>query len=230
VLKDANLTGCNFCRANLRGAKFEGATLTKARFSGASNIPQVLCAGLDKDMVYQGQTVPTDANIGNNATDSDELKIFISRPSCYDGHGKTIAMQVIQGLRAAGAVPVEFARDEYGLGAPLDEIKKRIWDCDAVVIVGVPQIWTSRAIWRKGTNEERDLDRPTMATPWNHVEAGVAVALDKPILIVKDAVSEGVFDVGDQPHAVTILDLEDLDAMTGLSNDVEGWARTIVNT
>jgi len=225
VLNQANLRGCNFDLANLRGASFDGALLAGASFVGASNMPSVLADAVGSDGKYAGDVVPS----SDSTIESVDARgrVFLSRPSECDRQSLVLIAQITQGVAAAGMELVDFPPDEYGTGAPLDEVKQRVRGCDGVIILGVPQIEADRAIWRGGTAKKKTVKRTFFATPWNHIEAGIAVGLDKPILIVKDEVAEGIFAIGDQPHAVNIADVHDDDTLTNLDNIVSEWAKDL---
>ncbi|MCL1890921.1 MAG: pentapeptide repeat-containing protein [Coriobacteriia bacterium] len=222
VLKDADLRECNFDLANLRGASFDGALLAGASFVGANHIPSSIVDLLDKDGVFAGDSVAPSIQPTNGPLQSG--RVFLSRPSQCDKLGLVMVGQICQGITAANMEIVTFPPDEYGIGAPLDEVKQRINKCDAVIILGVPQIEAVQATLRAGTDRERTIDRALLATPWNHIEAGIAAALDKPILIIRDEVNEGIFEIGDQPHAVTIIDVSGDESFAQLNSAVADWA------
>lgn len=225
VLKEADLRDCNFDSANLRGASFDGALLAGASFVGARHIPRAVAESIGPKGVYTGDVVPASDPA---ADDSDApRRVFLSRPSHCDQNGMVMAAQIMRGVATAGLELVTFPPDEYGTGAPLDEVKQRIGSCDAVVILGVPQIEASEATLRVGTIAEKTVANAALATPWNQIEAGVAAALDKPILIVRDEVAEGIFEIGDQPHAVTIIDTGVGDELIRLDVIVAEWAASL---
>jgi len=224
VLKQADLRGCNFDLANLRGASFDGASLAGASFVDSSNIPSVVADAIS-DGKYTGDVVPSSNSTGEKL--DAHGRVFLSRPSECDRLSMVLIAQITQGVTMAGMELVDFPPDEYGMGAPLDEVKQRVSGCDGVVILGVPQIEADRAKWRGGATEERTVKKTFFATPWNHIEAGIAAGLDKPILIVRDEVTGGVFEIGDQPHAVTIADVRDANTLTSLDTIVSDWAKDL---
>jgi hypothetical protein len=224
VLKEANLTGCNFQSANLRDAIFDGATLTKANFTHARNVPRSITELIDPTTgIFTGCIAPATTSTAQDG----HITVFLSCPSCYSKDFQILITQISQSLAALGADLVTFPPHEYGAGAPLDEVKQRIAACDAVIILGIPQLVVIDGVWRSGTEVECAISKISLATPWNHIEAGIAAALDKPILIIRDKVIEGVFEIGDQPHAVTILDINAADPKTPLSAAVTEWAEGI---
>jgi hypothetical protein len=221
VLAGADLRGCDFRSANLRGAQFAQAKLKGAKFSGARYVPLEITAQLDGEVKFTGDEVPQP---GKAESAASAVRVFLSRPSDCDRESKSIVAQVNNAIADAGMELVTFPPGEYGIGAPLDEATQRISACDAVIILGVPQIRVKDGVWRPGTDDERKMAEATLATPWNHIEAGIAAALDKPILIIRDRVGEGVFEIGEQPQAVTVVDVGQSDGLTRLNESVTEWA------
>ena len=226
VLKEADLRDCNFNSANLRGASFDGALLAGASFVGAHHIPGVITELLDANGKYTGDVVPTSTSAPSDS--HRPRRVFLSRPSQCDGKALVMVAQIMRGVTASGLELVTFPPDEYGTGAPLDEVKQRIGSCDAVIILGVPQIEADLATLRVGTIAEKTIKNASLATPWNQIEAGVAAALDKPLLIVRDDVTEGIFEIGDQPHTITIIDAGVPDELTRLDAVVAEWAARLI--
>jgi hypothetical protein len=227
VMKDADLSNCNFDQANLRNALFDNARLLGATFVGARNIPDNIGKHLDKNGRFTNETSLPLSSEANTKTIMPK-KVFLSCPSHCDEHGMMIKAQIMQGVSDAGLELLMFPPEEYGTGAPLDEVKQRICICDAVIILGIPQIEAAQVKWHKDTSEEKLINKVLMATPWNHIEAGIAVALDKPVLIIRDKVSEGVFEIGDQPHAITIIDTQENNFLLNLNSVIIEWAADLI--
>lgn len=222
VFVDADLRESDFSSANLKGATFHGSLLCGASFAGATHIPEAIATKLDQRGQYTSNS-PVQRTLILDSSDAPEVRVFVSRPSQCDRNAQVVFTEVVRGLEAAGAESVTFLSNEYGTSAPLDEIKRRISECAAVVILGVPSLRISHATWREGTPQQRILNGIQLATPWSHVEAGVAAALDKPILILRDDVTEGVFDIGEQPHTVTVIDLNGNESIVGLRESLASW-------
>jgi len=67
-------------------------------------------------------------------------------------------------------------------------------ECTAAVIFGVAQLKISEGQYRAG-QEQAVLLNEHWSSPWCQIEAGMALALDIPILIVKEpGIREGIFD------------------------------------
>ncbi len=225
VFENADLRKCNFDAANLRGATFDGARLTAASFVNASNIPSAIKMRLNESGSYTGED-PFLALAGT-APVRNTRRVFLSRPSQCDRQSNVLIFALKRALTQAGLELVTLPPGEYGVGAPLDEIKQRISTCDAVIILGVPQIAATQATWHPGTGREFVAPSVLLATPWNHIEAGIAAALDKPLLVIRDGVSEGVFAVDNQPYAVRILDFNESDSLPRIEESIAEWVTSL---
>ncbi|MFT4086040.1 MAG: pentapeptide repeat-containing protein [Gordonia sp. (in: high G+C Gram-positive bacteria)] len=226
VLDGARLQGCDFSDANLKNCSFEGALLLGARFDGASGVPASVLDGLDAEGRYASAApVQPIGRVERGAV--TEVRVFLSKPSTYGSTGDFIEAQIRSGVAAAEARLVTFPPEEYGVAAPLEEVKHRMTRCDAVIVMGVPQYEAEALTWRAGTPEERRLTNAVLATPWNHIEAGMAAALDKPLLVVSRHVEEGVFEVGEQPHAVRHVDVGTARELSNLENLVRAWLEDV---
>lgn len=224
-LVDADLRRANFNNANLRAASFTNANLADATFAGARHVSEELLQSLDADGRFTGGHAP--ARVG---TTVPRRTVFLSSASHHGDRAAVLIAQIRRGLADGGVDLVTFPPDEYGKGAPLDEVTRRIDACSAVIVLGLPQLVAAAATWRVGTDAASSLEQVSWATPWNQIEAGVAAALDKPLLIIRAGVTEGVFEIGDQPHAVTVLDLSGPDALSGLDQSVRTWAESLGTT
>lgn len=96
------------------------------------------------------------------------------------------------GLTNLGFVPVILQRDDYGPD-PWAALLQAVRTSHGALVLGFRQLRVNDGEWRPGTPETRDLDGWS-ATPWNHVEAGLAISADIPVLVVpEDGVAEGIF-------------------------------------
>lgn len=234
TLEGADLRDADLRAANVRNALFRGAQLHGAKFAGSFNLPGNVAQWLDSNGVFTS-TAPFDPDAirgdflppNNDPRDSGPnerrpLRVFLSKPSVCGPTGEVVEAQVRRGIEAAGAELEIFAPAEYGSAAPLDEVKYRIRQCDAVVVVGVPQYEAASMPWRTAAMDT-PAHQTVFATPWNHIEAGMAAALDKPMLLVRRSVTEGVFAIGDQPHAVSIIDVASPDDLSTVEASVRNW-------
>ncbi|MDR1767198.1 MAG: pentapeptide repeat-containing protein [Propionibacteriaceae bacterium] len=225
---DADLRGCNFNLANLRGARFQGARLAGATLAGAQHVPLEVAEGLDARGVYVSEDpVPPPRQV-EAADGSSPKRVFVSSPSQRDTSSNLIYFLIASGLSSAGCEAVVFPPEEYGVSAPLDEVRRRISRCDAVVILGLPQSTASGAACGAASVSERAVAPVALPTPWNHIEAGIATGLVKPLLVERGNITaNGVFDIGAPPHSVTVTDINTDNALMGLDQTVRSWAESL---
>jgi hypothetical protein len=218
VLDEADCKDADFRGADLRGASFKGSLLLGAMFDSARHIPAVISAGLDSNRRYcTADPLPATTAV----EDIEEHRVFISAPSHMDRADELVLEQVLIGLTNAGFEIVRVLPPAYGKNAPLSEIAHKIRSCEAVVVYGPPQFRVQRETGGS-VKASHILD---MSTPWNHVEAGIAVGLDKPLLVLRQGANGGVFDVPDHPGTVTRLNIADPEALVKLTECICAWAK-----
>jgi hypothetical protein len=96
---------------------------------------------------------------------------------------------------------------EYASSSPFRAVSQLMQRCSGVVLIGLPQLEVGDGRWRPGTAAEQALTDVVMPTPWNQIEAGMAAALQLPMLVVDTGVRGGIFDLGGDGDDVTYLAL-----------------------
>jgi len=224
ILVGADCTGANFEFANLRGAKFKDATLSGARFKDASHVPPAILERLNDDGVYEvdaGRPPLADANTG------EDFGIFISAPSVMSASDSVLLEQLVRLVSNAGALPRQFLREDYGQTPPLEEITRRVATSRGVLVFGPTQLKVSAGLMRGGTPEEQQVESLGLPTPWNQVEAGIAVGLGKPLLIVSNGATGGVFDLPEDPGGLNVLDLTKPGSLRQLDTTLTAWVNRL---
>ena len=92
---------------------------------------------------------------------------------------------------------------DYGSNPPIDLMQK-IRSCFGVVVFGPPQL---RVVEMVSGSDREGVTAGEMSTPWNQLEAGIALGMEKPILVLRQGAHGGVFDVPESPSLVTVLDI-----------------------
>jgi len=196
---EADLTGAKFTSANLAGADFENAILDRAIFVKARNVPPQVARHLDAT----GRFPKTKKRLA----EADPLgwtqppRVFVSKPGGVDErYGQTV--EAVRGLiERQDFVCETIERSQYPRFSGAAEVYRAMSGCAGVVILGLPQHTIREGIWRSATGEEQRVPEVLQPTPWNHLEAGMAVAQGLPILVVcPRGVAGGIFDseVSDQ--------------------------------
>jgi Pentapeptide repeats (9 copies) len=221
IFDNADCTKADFRGANLRGASFNGALLKGARFDNAHQIPAAISANLGPDGRY-GSPEPLAAPTDFTPAEAPERRIFISAPSHLDRVDEVALEQVLVGLKAAGIEAVRVLPAAYAKNAPMSQVARKIQSCGAVIIFGPPLFHFACEVDPSGSIASHPL---AMSTPWNHIEAGMAVGLEKPLLVLRQGANGGVFDLPDQPEMLTVLDVTAQGSVVELADRVSAWAR-----
>lgn len=192
IFKGADLRNANFFEADLTGANFADALLDGASFKGARNIPVELTADLDDELKYCSD-VPAP---GPTERAQQSQHVFLSAPSTRTPAQDSMYERIGELLSRDGLVVDTFPRREYPSSGVLAEIGRRLARCAGVIVLGLQ-------------SEGSDHDAPAAgATPWTHLEAGMAYGQGLPLLILREpGVCTGAFDDvvnGHRAHVVEV--------------------------
>lgn len=199
VFSGADLQQANFFEADLRGANFQNALLDGASFLCARNIPATLASKLDERWVYNDKNPFQQPSRTGESTP----RVFISKPGCLDLRQRELLVALQAKLAEEGLVPQVLERIDYPQFGAIGEVQRMMNDCSGAVIFGFKQLEIRDGLWRSGTPEEKQLKNSYHSTPWNQIEAGMAVTLGLPIfLLCQQGVEGGVFDVATTEHQV----------------------------
>ena len=119
--------------------------------------------------------------------------IFVSRPTWIenkyqDGLDNFMKMLTVHNLK-----PRTLGVTDYPNQAPLDEVIQLLNKCKGAIILGYPQIIINDG-HIKGNKITNTV---SLGTEWNHIEAGLAYALNLPLLVIHHTeVGRGIFDKG----------------------------------
>lgn len=220
VLDESDCREADFRGGDIRGASFKGARLSRARFDSAHQVPSAISDHLVDGRYCGPDPVPMTTDF--NQRSATDRRIFISAPSHLDKVDQIALDQVLIGLQGADFEAVRLLPPDYGKSAPMFDVAKKIRSCSAVVVFGPPQ-------FASVISADNSLDvagQPiATSTPWNHLEAGIAVGLDKPLLVIRQGAQGGVFDIPDHPRVVTVIDMTGSGSLAALSEKVSAWVR-----
>jgi hypothetical protein len=120
------------------------------------------------------------------------LRIFVSRPSVLTHSQVASYSRWLGELAALGFEATEIERANYA-PCPWDQLCDAIRGADGVLVLGFRQLSIEAGCWRPGTPEMVPA-AGWHPTPWNQVEAGLAIMAGVPVLIVPDpGINDGVF-------------------------------------
>lgn len=191
--RNCNLRNCDFRGANLSGAKFLDGSECKlegAKFKNATNIPSAILEHLNAEGVYCVE-LPKDKYVVKN----QEKSLFISRIGSPSPRQNEYINALVNEIKSLGINPIQFTRDKYRVSGQISVIQSQIAQSSGVIIVGLKSIHITEGEYRPSSSDSKKLSNVWLSTPWNHIEAGIASALGKPILVIhQQDLADGVFD------------------------------------
>jgi uncharacterized protein YjbI with pentapeptide repeats len=191
VLRNTDLRGANFFEADLYGVNFDGAKLAGATFEGARNVPSDLKPHLEGHC-WNGPEV---FKVSARVVRAETPVIYVSKPGCLDERQEKIVGLVCGWIYASGLRTEVLERVDYPATGALGEVRRRMSGCKGAAVFGFGEFKISEGLWRPGTADEAKVRDQASSTPWCELEAGMAVMVDLPLLLVADpALTKGVFD------------------------------------
>ena len=127
-----------------------------------------------------------------------KIPIFVSCPTKLNPQQEKSRALLVNLLDDFGLDARALGRSDYPTDYPLREVYVIAKHCSGGVILGFEQFRATEGSWKRGTKEERGLDKPAcFPTPWNHLEAGILFGMKLPLMIFREkGVTGGVFDNG----------------------------------
>jgi|tagenome__1003787_1003787.scaffolds.fasta_scaffold20881164_2 uncharacterized protein YjbI with pentapeptide repeats len=222
VLKNADLRKANFFQADLSGAKFEGSRLKGADFREARGIPEEITPQLDENYTYNDdEPVPERQDPPTSSAGAGPRSIFLSAPSGLAAAQQEYLERFARRIEELGFTTEQLRRTEYPRSGQLGEIRRRMSGCDGVVVLGFTRS-------QPGESSPHSPNRADGPTPWNNVEAGMAFALDLPILVVAPIrLQDGIFDAEISEASLFRLPLDDEFMLDLDENILRGWAGAV---
>jgi hypothetical protein len=116
----------------------------------------------------------------------------VSRPAVLSAGQTTAYRRWLDHLAALDFAPSTLTRAEYE-SIPLEQLRKAIAAADGALVLGFRQLNVEQGVWRPDTTEMTPWSG-WLATPWNQVEAALAIMARVPVLVAPEGgVTEGVF-------------------------------------
>ena len=195
----ANLTGANFRESDLRGADFRWAILTKADFTGAK-LGDAKFAGavIDGRYLREGEIPPT--GMGDSDSSSSVERAGRSRPRVFLSVSNRLptdksawVMAVESGLQEAGVEVARILPGDYDHSEPLGRVRREIESCQGVVVLALAEYSAGPGDGQAPPAETSPARH--FSTVWNQIEAGIAVGMGLPLLVIKDDATGGVLEL-----------------------------------
>lgn len=119
-------------------------------------------------------------------------RVFVSRPAVLSQEQDLRCQRWLRHLGLLGFEPFALDRGCYD-AVPWDQLRAAVREADGVLVLGFRQLHVNQGVWRPETSECRAAAR-WWGTPWNQIEAGLALTAPLPVLVApEDGVAEGVF-------------------------------------
>lgn len=192
VLTDGDFRCANFMQADLINIKHDGADFEGASFKDARNIPDLIFEKLGADGIY----LNSDSNRKGVYDGIVRKNIFVSKPGKMTPEQDAVYSIVCNQITNDGYTPIELNVNDYQDFGILSEIKRLMKGCHAVVIFGFKQYKVSNKVYRWWSDAySQEIGDKYLTSSWVHTEAGIASALNLPLLLVSDfKIETGVFE------------------------------------
>ncbi len=110
--------------------------------------------------------------------------VFISIGTPYAEPQSKFLDALIELLREFEIEPRAVNKTDFLTANPLKEISRIMRECDAAIIVAYERTYFSSGIEKRQSAQEKELKAVRYTTPWNQIEAAMAVALGLPIIVM----------------------------------------------
>jgi hypothetical protein len=132
-------------------------------------------------------------------------------------------------LEEHGLFAEQLPRSEYTQSGQLSEVRRRLSGCCGIVVFGFSQQDDRNALL-PNTTESPPIQRHLSPTPWNYIEAGIAFALDLPLLVISFTdLGRVIFDKSISEQSVYRI-LLDSDWSTGPAKTVfSDWTLAVLD-
>jgi hypothetical protein len=122
-------------------------------------------------------------------------RVFLCEPSGLNPAQRLASDEWHARLFGFGFDVDQLRRENYA-SEPWPELRTRVEGADGVIVLGFRQLFVSAGSWRPATQAATVIRGAVWSSPWLQTEAGLAIALGRPVLVSPEAgVCEGVFAV-----------------------------------
>lgn len=123
--------------------------------------------------------------------------VFVSKPNALSDEQRSFWVRLCRTLEERGLSPRTLGETDYPNSAPIEAVRRLLDECDGALVLGLAQLEVEKGVLKAGTSSAQDAAGTRWPTAWNHIEAAMAYALAKPLLIIREVgVAGGVFDIG----------------------------------
>jgi hypothetical protein len=111
-------------------------------------------------------------------------KIFVSVGKNGSSAQEAFVEAVESRIRDAGFVPCTVGRNTWTAGKPLEKVMELMGDCVGAVVIALERSYFPDGIERRGAALEKKLEDVRLPTPFNQIEAALAHAHGRPLLVI----------------------------------------------
>lgn len=124
-------------------------------------------------------------------------RVFVSRPTTLTTAQERFCEALDRTFKANGLEAHTVGTQDFTSNLPLTKVLEVMKSCDGACILGLVQVKAAEVVLKPGTKARRTESRAVFATPWNQLEAGMALIRDLPLFVICEArISGGIFDEG----------------------------------
>jgi hypothetical protein len=135
------------------------------------------------------------------------VSVFVSRPTAANAEQESFCDALVDVLTGEGLRARTLGVTDYPSLAPLAEVLALMRQCSGALVLGLRQTHIATGEMKAGSSAAAKVADLYLATPWNQIEAGMAVALERPLLVAREnGVEGGVFDVGSSDRFIHQVD------------------------
>jgi hypothetical protein len=125
------------------------------------------------------------------------ISVFVSRPTAVNAEQKSFCDALVDVLAGEGLRARTLGVTDYPGLAPLAEVLTLMRQCNGALALGLRQLHIETGEAKAGTSVAATVTDLYLSTPWNQIEAGMAIAMGLPLLVAREkGVEGGVFDIG----------------------------------
>lgn len=134
------------------------------------------------------------------------MDIFLSRPTRIATEFESGLTKFIQFLWGHKLNPRTLGTTDYPTESPMKEVISLLQKCSGTIVLGYPQIYVEQG----KVHGQQLTQQLVLSTEWNHIEAALSYALQKPILVIHhQGITRGVFDRGTTGSFIHEVDFSD---------------------
>lgn len=124
------------------------------------------------------------------------IPIFLSAGTPHNDIQRKYIESLQKYLRRRGILAETLGNTFWSIEAPLRPIHRKMREVFGCVVIALERYCSSKIVYKKGSDSEKNIKNQCYATVWNQIEAAMAYQLDLPLLICKEEklATEGMFD------------------------------------